>query len=112
VSRIGRGERVSADGRTTVAELAERWFELKQPKLRARTSGYYRRSLDLVVLPRFGRWKVAAVDPDAIARLIRDLEREGLHAVDASRKARPFVDRELPEAVAGRARVRGQARRN
>jgi integrase len=46
--------------------------------------------LDLVVLPRFGRWKVSAVNADAIAKLIRDLEREGLHAVDSSRKARPL----------------------
>jgi integrase len=89
-AKVGRGERVSADGRTTVAELAERWYELKQPKLRARTAAYYRSGLDLVILPRFGRWKIAAVDADAIAKLIRDLERDGLHAVDSSRPVRPL----------------------
>jgi integrase len=43
-----------------------------------------------VVLPRFGRSRVSAVDADAIARLIRDLTREGLHAVDSSRPVRPL----------------------
>jgi integrase len=89
VSRIGRGERV-APTRTTVTELAETWFELKRAKLRPSTARYYRDALDLVVLPRFGKWKVAAVDADAVAKLIRDLEREGLHTVDASRPARPL----------------------
>lgn len=89
ITKVKNGERV-APSKLTLAELAETWFELKKPKLRARTSGYYRRGLDLVVLPRFGKWKVASIDADAIARLIRDLERDGLRAVDSSRPVRPL----------------------
>jgi hypothetical protein len=89
IAAVARGERV-APSRTTVAEVAQIWFELKVPRLRERTASYYRRALDLVVLPRFGRWKVAAVDADAIENLIRDLEREGLHAIDPDRPVRPL----------------------
>jgi integrase len=35
-------------------------------------------ALDRYLLPRFGAWKVAALDADAIAKLIRDLEGQGL----------------------------------
>jgi citrate lyase subunit beta/citryl-CoA lyase len=33
-------------------EMAEAWYELKKRKLRPRTAAYYRRGLDLVVLPK------------------------------------------------------------
>lgn len=79
-------ERV-APARQTFAEAAEAWFAAKRPKLRDRTAGYYRDALDLVLLPRFGRERI---DADAIAKLIRDLEREGLRAVDAERPVRPL----------------------
>jgi hypothetical protein len=45
----------------------------------------------------------AAVDADAIAKLIRDLEREGLHAVDASRPVRPLGRSSKWEGPPGRA---------
>jgi integrase len=89
LAAVARGERV-APAKATVAVVAEKWFEQKQPKLGKRTSDAYRRALDLVVLPRFGRWKVGEVDADAIVRLIRDLEREGRHALDSSIKVRPL----------------------
>lgn len=89
VSKLGRGERV-APTKTTLAELAEVWFEAKSVRLRRGTAEQYRSGLDLVILPRFGRRKVAAVDADSIAKLIRDLERERLHAIDPARPVRPL----------------------
>jgi hypothetical protein len=83
-----RGEKIIVNGKTTFRELAEEWLDVKAPKLRARTRTYYRDALDLVLLPRFGAWRVSAVDAEAISRLIRDLEREGLHALDPKRPAR------------------------
>lgn len=89
VARIGRGERVVA-ARETFSEIAELWFAAKAPRLRPRTHRLYRDALDLVLLPRFGRMRPAQVDADAIAKLIRDLESEGLRAIDAKRPARPL----------------------
>jgi integrase len=64
---------------------------MKKARLRPRTARSYRSSLDLVLIPRFGRWKLGAIDADAIAKLTRDLEREGLHAIDPERRARPLT---------------------
>jgi len=85
-----KGEKPILPGKTTFAELAETWFESKKTRLRPRTASYYRSALDLVLLPRFGRRPVAALDADAIAKLVRDLESEGLHAIDPSRPTRPL----------------------
>jgi integrase len=87
MARIGKGETVRAS-RQTFGELAEIWFEAKANRLRPKTRQQYRDALDLVLLPRFGNKPVAAVNVDAIARLIRDLEREGLRAVDRTRPTR------------------------
>ncbi|HLX33062.1 MAG TPA: site-specific integrase [Gaiellaceae bacterium] len=86
------------DGRAeiTFAELAEEWLELRMSSgrrpLRARTASEYRKALDLVLLPRFGRQPVRGIDAERIAGLIRDLEGEGLHAIDASRARRPLLE--------------------
>jgi integrase len=88
--RKSRGERVVVNDRTTLAQLAEEWYEAKAPRLRKRTADYYRSALDLVLLPRFGSWRLAAIDAEAISRLVRDLEREGLNAVDPGRPKRPL----------------------
>ncbi len=81
---------------TTFAELAEQWLEMKTSSgkrpLRARTANDYRRALDLVLLPRFGRQPVQAIDAEAIAHLIAGLEREGLHAIDRRRPKRPLLE--------------------
>jgi integrase len=89
VARVGRGEKV-ARSKLTIAEVAESWYESKSSRLRPSTARYYRDALDLVVVPRFGRWKIAAVDADSIVGLVRDLEREGLHVVDPTRPKRPL----------------------
>jgi integrase len=87
--RQARGERIIVPTKITFAEMAEQWYESKH-RLRAWTRRGYRDALDNVLIPRFGTWKVASIDADAIARLIRDLEREGLHAIDPARPARPL----------------------
>jgi len=87
--RAGKGERIVVNSKATFSELAESWFAGK--RLRPKTTRAYRDALDLVLLPRFGKLKIAVVnDADAIERLIRDLEREGLHAVDPKRPVRPL----------------------
>jgi Phage integrase, N-terminal SAM-like domain len=88
VSRAARGE-VVAPTKMMFAELAESWFASKEPRVRRRTERYYRDALDLVLLPRFGKLRLGAIDADAIAKLIRDLEREGLHAIDPERPLGP-----------------------
>lgn len=70
--------------------LAELWYEQKVERLRPRTTDYYRSGLDLVLIPRFGKLRVDAIDVDKIAKLVRDLEREGLHAIDPKRPIRPL----------------------
>jgi integrase len=89
IAALARGERVVVS-RATFGELAEPWFESKSARLRPRTRGLYRDALDLVLLPRFGPINVRRIDADAVARLVRDLEREGLHAVDPARRVRPL----------------------
>jgi hypothetical protein len=89
VTKVAAGETIP-DRRAMFSDVAEQWFEAKAPRLRPRTRAYYRRALDLVLLPRFGRARVTAVDADAVARLIRDLERHGLHAIDRSWPNRPL----------------------
>ena len=83
-----RGQKPVVATKATFGELAEQWLEGK--RLRPRTADYYADALRLVLIPRLGKLKIAQVDADAIARLIRDLEREGLHAVDPSRPVRPL----------------------
>ena len=85
-----RGEKPILPSKTTFAELAELWYERKAPRLRKRTADYYRSALDLVLIPRFGKCKLAAIDADAIAALFRDLETRGLNAIDSSRPVRPL----------------------
>src|SRR5262249_11901049 len=85
-----RGERVVVPTKLVFGELAESWYEAKRERLRARTARYYRDALDIALLPRFGSWRVPAIDADAIASFVRDLERVGLHAVDPSRDVRPL----------------------
>lgn len=88
--RKARGERVVVNDRTKFEQLAEEWFEVKSARLRPRTATDYRAALDLVLLPRFGTWRIAAIDAEAISRLVRDLERHGLHAIDRTRPSRPL----------------------
>jgi integrase len=74
--KVARGERVTLT-KATFAEVAEQWFESKR-HLRPWTHKNYRAALDNVLLPRLGSMKLAAITPEHIATLIRDLERKGI----------------------------------
>src|SRR5262245_52730341 len=87
---VAKGGHVVLPSKTLFGDFCESWFETKAPRLRPRTVEYTRSALDLVLIPRFGRWRIQAIDADAIAKLTRDLEREGLHAVDSARDVRPL----------------------
>jgi hypothetical protein len=71
------------------AELFEQWFEGKT-RLAPWTRKSYRDAIDLVLIPAFGSWQVAVIDADAVAKLIRGLEADGLHSLDAKRPRRPL----------------------
>jgi integrase len=84
-----RGERiVLAHQAPRFAEFSATWFETKRPRLRTSTARDYRASLDLVLLARFGDWRLSDIDADAISKLVRDLEAKGLNAIDAKRTAK------------------------
>jgi integrase len=85
-----RGETIRVNDKTTFAQLAASWWVEKEKRLRPRSVASYRAALDLVLLPRFGAWHVTAIDVDAVAKLISDLETKGLNAVDAKRPVRPL----------------------
>jgi integrase len=87
---VGRGEKPVLPTRVTFGELSEQWWETKAPRLRPKTQQLYRDALELVLRPRFGAWRIAAIDADAISALIRDLQADGLHALDKGRKRRPL----------------------
>jgi hypothetical protein len=71
-----RGNPVIVRARVTFGETAEEWFETKH-RLRWTTRQNYRRSLDRILLERFGKRKIASITVDDIAELIRDLEKAG-----------------------------------
>jgi integrase len=76
-AKKARGEQVVRPSKLTFAEAADEWF-LSKRHLRAWTRKSYRDSLDRVLIPRFGSYKVAAITVEDVAGLIRDLERQGL----------------------------------
>jgi integrase len=74
--KVARGERVTP-AKVTFADVAEEWFESKR-KLRPWTRKGYRDSLDRILLSRFGSMRISAIGADDVAKLIRDLEAQGL----------------------------------
>jgi integrase len=77
-SRVARGERV-APRAVRFREAAEDWFESKR-HLRPWTKKSYRSALGRVLLPRFGHLKLGQITPEMLAKLIRELEQQGLSA--------------------------------
>jgi integrase len=88
-AKKGRGERTAVPAKKTVAELAAEWLDGKT-RLAPWTRKTYEDALRLVLLPTFGDWQVKAVDAEAVARLIRGLEAEGLRSIDPKRMKRPL----------------------
>jgi integrase len=74
--KVARGQRITPP-KTTFAEAAEEWFASKR-KLRPWTRKGYRDFLDRILLPRFGPMRISAINADHVAKLIRDLEAQGL----------------------------------
>jgi integrase len=74
--KAARGRRPVTSTRATFGEVAEQWFASKR-HLRPWTRKNYRAALDLVLIPRFGSMRLTALTPEHIAKLIRELEREG-----------------------------------
>jgi len=74
--KAARGERPVTATRLMFGEVAEQWLASKR-HLRPWTRKNYHAALDLVLLPRFGQMRLTAITPEHIAKLIRELEREG-----------------------------------
>jgi integrase len=90
IGQSNRGEKPIVASKLTFGELADSWLEIKASRLRPRTKAYYEDTLRLVLIPRFGTRKIASIDVESIAKLIRDLEARGLNAVDPARPVRPL----------------------
>jgi integrase len=75
--KMARGETVLLPGRVLFSEVAESYIESKH-RLRPGTKRTYRATLDRILIPRFGDAKIGALTVDDVARLSRDLERQGL----------------------------------
>jgi len=77
VAKLGRGERV-APSRQTFGEVATAWLATQNGQLRPRTHDLYATVLRVHLQPRFGRRRMAEIDTDAAASLLRDLRAQGL----------------------------------
>jgi integrase len=86
----GKGKGAKLPDRNVRFELvAEEWYASKR-KLRRSTRELYRLSLDTVLLPAFGAWKLAAIDTESIAKLIRKLEEKPLSASTITNYLKPL----------------------
>ncbi len=72
-SRMGRGERVVPRHDLTFAEAAERWLK-SQTSLRPATRDAYESSLNIHLLPAWGKLRLDRIDVDAVARLIERMQ--------------------------------------
>src|SRR4051812_33585865 len=89
-SSSARGELPIASTRITFAEVAEQWYESKH-RLRPYTRLNYRRTLDRLLIPRFGQMRINAITPEHVAALIRDLERQGLASTTVTDYCKPLA---------------------
>src|SRR4051812_14189587 len=77
VSKLARGERV-APSKLTLSEIAATWLEAQRDRLRPRTFERYESILRLHIVPRLGRVKVASINEEEVAELMRALRAAGL----------------------------------
>jgi hypothetical protein len=73
-----------------ICDLAAEVREAKRRKLREWSFTCFERALDNVLLPELGHLKPAQAGPDRIARLIQDLEEEGLSPSSIRRYLSPL----------------------
>jgi hypothetical protein len=90
-AKLARGERVSPRA-VKFKEAAAEWFESKR-HLRPWTRKSYRSALDRVLLPRFGQMKLGQITPEHLAKLIRELEQQGLSASYIEELLKPRIRR-------------------
>ncbi len=74
--KTARGERIPR-ANIRFRDMAEAWLASKH-RLRPWTRKQYRAALDNELLPRFGHLKLAQIDAERVAHLIRELEARGL----------------------------------
>ena len=66
--KAARGETPVVPSKVTFAVVAEQWIESKR-HLRPYTRRNYRAYLDRILLPKFGKMKIAAITPEHVAGL-------------------------------------------
>ena len=77
-AQLGLGRPGSAGcSRRTFAEVGEEWLAV-QTHLRPRTYELYETALDRHLFPKIGAQRIATIDENAIAKLIAELEGQGL----------------------------------
>ena len=79
------------DTRVLIRDLAEEVREAKRRKLRASSFAAFEFALDRILLPELGHLKPGQAGPDRIARLVRDLEAQGLAAASIRRYLSPLA---------------------
>lgn len=105
---MSRGKRIAPRSDLTVAVAAEVWLDSAQ-HLRQTTRDHYRASLDVHVLPAFGRRRLDAVTPDDVARFIRKAMTQA-YATERGRK-KPYRAETIRHALRTLHRVYGHAQR-
>ncbi len=115
-AKMGSGQRVAPAPRSlTVAKAAEHWLETID--VRPATRAAYRTSLEMHVLPAFGRCRLDAVDVAAIVKWIRHaktlayrVERDQrAHPGARTRPRQPYRAATLNRALEALSRVYGHA---
>jgi integrase len=84
----GKGAKLP-DRNVRFDQMAEQWLASKR-RLARSTRELYRMALDTVLLPKFGAWKLVAIDTQAIADLIQELEAKGLAASTITNYLKPL----------------------
>lgn len=78
LARRGRGERVEAKTRLSLADAAAAWLDGPVRDLRPRTDECYRNAVSTHLVPRFGNRRLDAITPDDLAALVREMRTTGL----------------------------------
>jgi integrase len=86
--KVARGEKI-APANARFKDVAEQWFESKR-RLRPWTRKNYRAVLDNELLPTFGHLKLGQIDPESVARFIRNLEARNLSSSTISNYLLPL----------------------
>lgn len=66
------------DGRTTVGSYLNRWLETVQPRVRPATHVRYKGIVTGQLVPSIGRIRLAALQPQQVAGMLAQLQRDGL----------------------------------